>query len=132
MSSPLPRDAFKTDEEYKAHMVRLGEFNKKMYGDKTRQPPPPPPMPAPPPPIPVPVRPTLVKGPGNKTKPNVVAPVKKDAGVSTPPTPPSRASGYAKGGKPVKKAAGGAAKVRKGMMTSEGVITNAMNKVRGK
>jgi len=37
----------------------------------------------------------------------------------------------AKGGV-VKKAAGGAAKVRKGMMTSEGVITNAMNKVRGK
>jgi hypothetical protein len=34
--------------------------------------------------------------------------------------------------KPVKKAAGGAAKVRKGMMTPEGVITHAMNKVRGK
>ena len=30
------------------------------------------------------------------------------------------------------KAAGGAAKVRKGMMTPEGVITHAMNKVRGK
>ena len=37
----------------------------------------------------------------------------------------------AKGGV-VKKAAGGAAKVRKGMMTSEGTITHAMNKVRGK
>ena len=34
--------------------------------------------------------------------------------------------------KPMKKAAGGAAKVRKGMMTPEGVITHAMNKVRGK
>jgi hypothetical protein len=34
--------------------------------------------------------------------------------------------------KPVKKAAGGAAKVRKGMMTPEGKITHAMNKVRGK
>jgi hypothetical protein len=33
---------------------------------------------------------------------------------------------------PVKKAAGGAAKVRKGMMTSEGVITRAINKIRGK
>jgi hypothetical protein len=37
----------------------------------------------------------------------------------------------AKGGV-VKKAAGGAAKVRKGMMTSEGKIVDAMNKVRGK
>jgi hypothetical protein len=34
--------------------------------------------------------------------------------------------------KPVKKAAGGAAKVRKGMMTPEGKIVDAMNKVRGK
>jgi hypothetical protein len=34
--------------------------------------------------------------------------------------------------KPVKKAAGGAAKVRKGMMTPEGKITHAMNKIRGK
>lgn len=39
---------------------------------------------------------------------------------------------YADGGKPMKKAAGGAAKVRKGMMTPEGVITHAMNKVRDK
>ena len=39
---------------------------------------------------------------------------------------------YAEGGKPMMKAAGGAAKVRKGMMTPEGVITHAMNKVRGK
>ena len=33
--------------------------------------------------------------------------------------------------KPVKKAQGGAGKVRKGMMTPEGNIINAMNKVRG-
>ena len=50
---------------------------------------------------------------------------------------------YAKGGmacakdggemmKPVKKAQGGAGKVRKGMMTPEGQITHAMNKLRGK
>ena len=42
---------------------------------------------------------------------------------------------YSHGGemmKPVKKAAGGAAKVRKGMMTPEGKIIHAMNKVRGK
>ena len=39
-----------------------------------------------------------------------------------------------KGGmmKPVKKAQGGAGKVRKGMMTPEGQITHAMNKLRGK
>jgi hypothetical protein len=43
-------------------------------------------------------------------------------------------SKLAKGGmtKPVKKAQGGAGKVRKGMMTPEGQITHAMNKVRGK
>jgi hypothetical protein len=34
--------------------------------------------------------------------------------------------------KPMKKAAGGAAKVRKGMMTPEGKITHAMNKMRDK
>jgi hypothetical protein len=39
---------------------------------------------------------------------------------------------YADGGKPMKKAAGGAAKVRKGMMSPEGKIIDAMNKVRGK
>lgn len=49
---------------------------------------------------------------------------------------------YAKGGmacakdggmmKPVKKAQGGAGKVRKGMMTPEGKIIHAINKVRGK
>jgi hypothetical protein len=42
---------------------------------------------------------------------------------------------YAKGGemmKPIKRAAGGAAKVRKGMMSPEGKIIDAMNKVRGK
>jgi hypothetical protein len=50
---------------------------------------------------------------------------------------------YAKGGmacakdggemmKPVKRAQGGVGKVRKGMMTPEGNIVDAMNKVRGK
>lgn len=42
---------------------------------------------------------------------------------------------YAKGGemmKPVKRAQGGAGKVRKGMMTPEGKIIDAMNKIRGK
>lgn len=41
---------------------------------------------------------------------------------------------YADGGamKPDKFAQGGAGKVRKGMMTPEGVITHAMNKMRGK
>ncbi len=48
---------------------------------------------------------------------------------------PAKAPGYKKGGAmmtPVKRAAGGAAKVRKGMMTPEGKIIDAMNKVRGK
>jgi uncharacterized membrane protein AbrB (regulator of aidB expression) len=39
---------------------------------------------------------------------------------------------YANGGKPDKFAQGGAGKVRKGMMTPEGKIIHAMNKVRGK
>ena len=39
---------------------------------------------------------------------------------------------YADGGKPDKFAQGGAGKVRKGMMTPEGNIIHAMNKVRGK
>jgi hypothetical protein len=39
---------------------------------------------------------------------------------------------YAKGGKPDKFAQGGAGKVRKGMMTPEGNIIHAMNKIRGK
>jgi hypothetical protein len=48
-------------------------------------------------------------------------------------TPPVKTSDLmSKGGKPEKFAQGGAGKVRKGMMTPEGVITHAMNKVRGK
>ena len=39
---------------------------------------------------------------------------------------------YANGGKPDKFAQGGAGKVRKGMMTPEGNIIHAMNKIRGK
>jgi hypothetical protein len=39
---------------------------------------------------------------------------------------------YSHGGKPDKFAQGGAGKVRKGMMTPEGKIIDAMNKVRGK
>jgi hypothetical protein len=48
---------------------------------------------------------------------------------------PEKPTGYKKGGammKPVKRAAGGAAKVRKGMMSPEGKIMDAMNKIRGK
>jgi len=51
------------------------------------------------------------------------------------PPPPPKSPGYKKGGammKPVKKAQGGAGKVRKDMMTPEGKIVDAMNKVRGK
>lgn len=48
---------------------------------------------------------------------------------------PVTSPGFKKGGaimKPVKRAQGGAGKVRKGMMTPEGKIIAAMNKVRGK
>ncbi len=66
-------------------------------------------------------------------------PTKKMNGGNIPMD--TAASKLAKGGmacaeggmmKPVKRAAGGAGKVRKGMMTPEGQITHAMNKVRGK
>ena len=48
------------------------------------------------------------------------------------PPPPKRGPDREQKMTPLRRAAGGAAKVRKGMMTSEGVITNAMNKIRGK
>lgn len=64
-------------------------------------------------------------------------PVKKMAGgmMSRDMTPADMSSyRMAEGGmkEPIKRAAGGAAKVRKGMMTPEGKITHAMNKIRGK
>jgi hypothetical protein len=75
-------------------------------------------------------------------------PMKKMDGGSTPPVktsdlmakggmkkPVKKMGGgmaYAEGGKPEKFAQGGAGKVRKGMMTPEGKIIDAMNKARGK
>jgi hypothetical protein len=64
-------------------------------------------------------------------------PVKKAmGGTMSRDMAPADMSSYrmAEGGmkEPIKRAAGGAAKVRKGMMTPEGKITHAMNKMRGK
>ena len=56
-------------------------------------------------------------------------------GPLMPQPQPSAPMAMKKGGdamKPVKKAQGGAGKVRKGMMTPEGKIIHAMNKIRGK
>ena len=64
----------------------------------------------------------------NKPANNIPAPTDHMKLISQPMAAPRP---IAKGGV-VKKAAGGAAKVRKGMMTSEGTITHAMNKIRGK
>jgi hypothetical protein len=64
---------------------------------------------------------------GPATTPAAAMRIKKGGKVSKP-------VGNAKGdriNKPIKKAQGGAAKVRKGMMTPEGNITHAMNKIRG-
>ena len=55
--------------------------------------------------------------------------------IGSPKKPVKKMGGgmmYANGGKPDKFAQGGAGKVRKGMMTPEGKIIHAMNKVRGK
>jgi len=141
MSTPRPRRAGETDEEYRAVLAELGKFNEKMYGDKTGPGQPPQP---------------LMRG-GKDNDRKIVRPLSKDI----PPRPkitrnsqssarqsdmgrsavvmglPDSVKGLfnqttPNAAAPVKKAAGGAAKVRKGMMTSEGVITNAMNKVRGK
>jgi hypothetical protein len=57
-----------------------------------------------------------------KPKEDMKKPVKKMGGGMA----------YAEGGKPEKFAQGGAGKVRKGMMTPEGNIIHAMNKMRGK
>lgn len=48
------------------------------------------------------------------------------------PTAPKKGPDRKEPMKPVKRAQGGAGKVRKGMMTPEGKITHAMNKIRGK
>jgi hypothetical protein len=53
-------------------------------------------------------------------------------GPVSPKAPPTRSPDRQQKMTPLMRAAGGAAKVRKGMMTSEGIITHAMNKVRGK
>ena len=58
---------------------------------------------------------------------DLIAARNASAGIAKPVMPTTPQSMQ-----PVKKAAGGAAKVRKGMMTSEGVITRAINKIRGK
>jgi hypothetical protein len=55
--------------------------------------------------------------------------------IGSPKKPVKKMGGgmmYANGGKPDKFAQGGAGKVRKGMMTPEGNIIHAMNKIRGK
>ena len=52
--------------------------------------------------------------------------------VASKPTPVGSKPAPARMGAPVKRAQGGAGKVRKGMMTPEGKIIHAMNKVRGK
>ena len=87
-------------------------------------------------------KPPLTKGPlPPKTAPtavrNLIDQPAPKAPLTKGPTPPKTAPTAVRKltmqtPAPIKKAAGGAAKVRKGMMTSEGVITNAMNKVRGK
>jgi hypothetical protein len=60
------------------------------------------------------------------------APIAKGGAVKKPVKKMGGGMMYANGGKPDKFAQGGAGKVRKGMMTPEGKIIHAMNKVRGK
>jgi hypothetical protein len=73
-----------------------------------------------------------------KPKEDMKKPVKKMAGgmmYADGGKPVKKMGGgmmYANGGKPDKFAQGGAGKVRKGMMTPEGKIIHAMNKIRGK
>ena len=180
MSSMTPRGKDETDEQYKARLVALGKFNKKMYGKIPVMTPTRPtmlkePMPPKTPPTEVPMRDVVFSPTGGKapTKPMVKTPPtevpmrdvvlsptggKAPAKKLSPPGPPPRipASVIAEYERtaaklaeptivkkattaeklaaptPMKKAAGGAAKVRKGMMSPEGKILHAMNKIRGK
>lgn len=59
-------------------------------------------------------------------------PLKRQLPAKEPTAPTMATKAPATPPKPVKRAQGGAGKVRKGMMTPEGVITHAMNKLRGK
>jgi hypothetical protein len=100
-----------------------------------------------------PIRPTMIKEPmPSKVAPTEVpmrgdvflptggrAPAKKLSPPGPPPRIPAsviadyeRTAAKLAAPTPMKKAAGGAAKVRKGMMSPEGKILHAMNKVRGK
>jgi len=140
MSSVPRRTPNQTDAEYKAILAEIGKRNEEMYGKKNQ--------------LPV-TLPKPVKATG---APSAIAQSRFDAAKArteaakrTPatPTPPKNDFGaierpapelplnppYKKGGKvekPIKRAAGGAAKVRKNMMTPEGKILHAMNKLRGK
>ena len=153
MSSMTPRGKDETDEQYKARLVALGKFNKKMYGKIPVMTPTRPtmlkePMPPKTPPTEVPMRgvvlsPTGGKAPAKKLSPpgpppripaSVIAEYERTAAKLAEPTIVKKATTAEKlaAPTPMKKAAGGAAKVRKGMMSPEGKILHAMNKIRGK
>ena len=137
--SSLPRRTNETDAEWQAMLARIGKFNEENYGKKK------PGNPAPPMtkgPVSPKAPPPMTKGPMSpKIAPTAVRKLVEQPAPKPPltkgPLPPKTAPTAVRKltmqtPAPIKKAAGGAAKVRKGMMTSEGVITNAMNKVRGK
>jgi hypothetical protein len=114
--SSLPRRTNQTDAEWQAITARTGKFNEENYGKKK------PGNPAPP----------MTKGPVSPKAPPTMRPTGMDKGPVPPVQPPTRSPDRQQKMTPLMRAAGGAAKVRKGMMTSEGTITHAMNKVRGK
>jgi hypothetical protein len=125
--SSLPIRTNETDAEWQAMLARIGKFNEENYGKKG-------PMPGTELPTPKP-KPKGVGLPTLKPPPKGVelpTPKPQPKGKPLPPQPPTRTPDRNPKMVPIRRAAGGAAKVRKGMMTSEGVITNAMNKIRGK
>jgi hypothetical protein len=124
MSTPRPRRANETDAEYQAVLnatVRdFNEANRRAQAATART--------------------TMPKTTTPKTTTPTTTPTTTTP-PSGPPAPGPVRSDYkiplkmqlpAKQPTPIKRAAGGAAKVRKDMMSPEGKILHAMNKLRGK
>ena len=119
MASPLPPQPGETDGQKKARLA--GAYRKQAEVDAEKR-------------AEIAARGRVVEAPKpvvtlEAPPPITQGPMSPKALLKAPPTKgPDRQQKMA----PIRRAAGGAAKVRKGMMTSEGVITHAMNKIRGK
>ena len=134
MSSPLPPVPGETDGQKKVRLA--GAYRKQAEVDAERRAEEAARGQVVPPPVRTEMPPPITQGPMSPKAPPTMRPTGMDKGPMSPKAllkaPPTKGPDRQQKMAPIRRAAGGAAKVRKGMMTSEGVITNAMNKVRGK